>query len=135
MKGPRQKKLAEGLAQKIISLTAHASGGGAGMPPISSASPSRHHPASLIACTVLANSGGTLMVWASGSNTGGIAVGEGKGLGNRAFRQASGFRQYRSYGVLVEVAVASGAEDSAYIKNFEEVELEITDVSDVVAQG
>ncbi|CKT61773.1 Uncharacterised protein [Mycobacterium tuberculosis] len=42
------------------------------MPPISSARPSRHQPASLIACTVLANSSGTLMEWVFGSKTGGL---------------------------------------------------------------
>ena len=72
MEVPRQKKLAEELAQKIISVTPQASGGGAGMPPISSAMPSRHHPASLIVSTVLANSGATLMLCVAGSNTGGL---------------------------------------------------------------
>ena len=72
MTGPRLKKFAEGLAQMIISLTAQASGGGAGMPPISSARPNRHQPASLIACTVLTNSSGTLIVCSAGSKTGGL---------------------------------------------------------------
>src|SRR6185312_1209208 len=63
-----------------------------------------------------------------------VAVGEGEGFGHRTFGQASGFGQYGSDRLLVEVAVASGAQDGADTKDFEEVELEITDVSDVVAQ-
>ena len=42
-----------------------------------------------------------------------VAVGEGERFGDRAFGQASGFGQDRSDGILVEVAVASGAEDGA----------------------
>ncbi|BBZ52996.1 hypothetical protein MHEI_47130 [Mycobacterium heidelbergense] len=64
-----------------------------------------------------------------------VAVGEGEGFGHRTLGQPSGFGQDRSDRVLVEVAVASGAEDGAYIENFEDVEREIADVGDVVAQG
>src|SRR6478609_2959801 len=91
MNGPRLKKQAEGLAEKINSLTAQFSGGGAAMPPISSARPRRHHSASLIACTVLTNSGETLMECVAGSNTGGLwsAAAKDSAIGPSANRAAS----------------------------------------------
>ncbi len=135
MKVPRQNMLADELAQKIISVTAHASGGGAGMPPISSSRPSRQNPASLIASTVLANSGATLMLCVAGSNTGGLRSASAKRLGERSFGQVGGFGQNRFGGVDVEIAVASGAQDGPDVEDLEQVELEIADVGDVVAHG
>ena len=53
--------------------------------------PSRHHPASLIASTVLISSAGTLMVWVVGSNTGGLrsADANDSAIGPSAKRAAS----------------------------------------------
>lgn len=61
------------------------------MPPISSASINRHQPASLIACTVLASSSGTLMVCSAGSNSGGLRSAKAKdsATGPSARRAAS----------------------------------------------
>ena len=64
-----------------------------------------------------------------------VAVGVGEGVGDRSLGQARGFGQYRFGGVDVEIAVASGAEDGADVKDLEQVELEIADVGDVVAHG
>ena len=63
-----------------------------------------------------------------------VAVGEGERLGDRAFREAGGFGQNRSGRVLVEVAIVPGAENSADIENLEQVELDIANVGDVMAQ-
>ena len=64
-----------------------------------------------------------------------VAVGKGEGFGDRALGQASCFGQYRSDRVDIEIAIASVAEDDTHVQDLEQVELEIANVGDVVAQG
>ena len=62
----------------------------------------------------------------------GVAVGGGERFRNGTFGQPSGFGQDGADRVGVEVGVAPGTQNGAYIENLEQVELEIADVSDVV---
>ena len=63
---------AAGFAQAIISLIAHMTGAGAGVPPISSAIPIRHQPESLTAATLRRIASDTVIVCSAGMNRGGF---------------------------------------------------------------
>lgn len=63
-----------------------------------------------------------------------VAVGVAEGFGDRTLGQPRRFGQDGADRVDVQIAVASGAQDRADIKDFEQVELEIADIGDVVSQ-
>ena len=64
-----------------------------------------------------------------------VAVGRGERLGQRTLRQPGDLVEHRAHRVDIEIAVATRSENVAEIQHLEQVELDVTDIGDVVAQG
>ena len=63
-----------------------------------------------------------------------VAVGSGERFGHRALRQPGDLVEHRAHRVGIEIAVAARSENVAELQHLEQVELDVTDIGDVVAQ-
>src|SRR5207245_11531479 len=63
-----------------------------------------------------------------------LAVGRGEGFSHRTLREARDLVERRAHRVGIEIAVAAGGEDVVEVEHLEQVELDVADIGDVVAQ-
>ena len=64
-----------------------------------------------------------------------VAVGIGERFGDGALREPGDLVEHGAHGVGVEIAVAARVQNLGQVQDFEQVELDVTNVGDVVAHG
>ena len=63
-----------------------------------------------------------------------VAVGSGERFGHRPLRQSGDLVEHRAHRVEIEIAVAARSENVVELQHLEQVELDVTDIGDVVPQ-